>query len=93
MKDSNRKHLKLGIVGAANSGKTYLPTQGSACIIDPRLDLLMVEPEEPLVFTIHARPPLPDVWVDPSAPVFNQAKHQRSCTKNRRKRKKKKQRS
>lgn len=42
------------------------------------------------VWTIEGRKPIPEIWVDSNEPVFNQKKHDASCLKNRRKRKKKK---
>lgn len=43
-------------------------------------------------FTIQGTYPVEDVWVDPRTPKFNQAKHDATCAKNRKKRKKRRRR-
>ncbi len=47
----------------------------------------MLDKEVLYVTRIHD---LPEMWVDPTIPVFNQEKHKETCAKNRRRRKKRK---
>lgn len=43
---------------------------------------------EALPFTITALPTLPDIWIDPEEPVMNYRKHELTCIKRRKQRKK-----
>tara|TARA_R110001592_G_C13189769_1_gene752259 strand:- start:4103 stop:4375 length:273 start_codon:yes stop_codon:yes gene_type:complete len=45
---------------------------------------------EPKTFIIKRAPVLPEIFIDPKEPIFNEVKHRQTCAKNRKKRKKRK---
>ena len=57
------------------------------CSITNVVDSQFIEPKKEKVFEITRLPELPEMWVDPNEPVFNQQKHDQTCAKNRKKRK------
>jgi hypothetical protein len=48
--------------------------------------------KEPKSYKIEALPKMPELFIDPTIPVFNQNKHDKTRLKNRKKRKKRKRR-
>ena len=79
------------VVGCGSAGRTVTSRleeiNSSLSVV---VDSQFTEPKE--VFEIIKRPELPDIWIDPNEPIFNQHKHNQTCAKNRKKRKKRKRR-
>lgn len=64
---------------------------------NPTIDIVIIPERQPIPIPIHSNPikitRLPDLkepLIDPNTPIFNQKKHDQTCAKNRKKRKKKK---
>ncbi len=86
---------KIVIVGGGDAGlkaAKILAKQGNTCILHSVVDSQFTEPKEEKVFEITRLPELPEMWINPNEPVFNQKKHDQTCAKNRKKRKKRKRR-
>ena len=90
------KERGIIIVGAGSTGLTaaveLAAKQNNICVLHSVVDSQFTEPKEEKVFEITRLPELPEMWIDPNEPVFNQKKHDQTCAKNRKKRKKRKRR-
>jgi len=87
---------KIVIVGAGNSGLTeavrLAAKQNNVCILHNVVDSQFTEPKEEKVFQITRLPEFKEPWIDPNEPMINYKKHEQTCAKNRKARKKKKRR-
>ena len=86
------KEIGIIIIGASGIGKTTALGLADKCDLPIVVDSQFTEPKEENVFEITRLPELPEMWVDPNEPVFNEHKHRQTCAKNRKKRKKRKRR-
>ncbi len=95
MSTKNIMSKKTLIVGAGNTelqtSKTVTEIDNS-CILYSVVVRQFTEPKEEIVFKFKARPIIEELWIDPKESVFNQDKHNQTCIKNRKKRKKRKRR-
>lgn len=83
---------KIAIIGAGNIGKTVateLMAQGHTCVLHDVVDSQFTDLREPEPFMITRLPEFKEPWIDPNEPVINYKKHEQTCAKNRKKRKKK----
>lgn len=81
------------IIGAGDIGRTVATeaiAQHHKCVLHNVVDSQITEPNE--VFKITRPLQVPELYIDPKEPVFNQHKHEQTCAKNRKKRKKRKRR-
>ena len=86
------KERGIIIVGASGIGKTIALELANKCDLPIVVDSQFTERKKEKVFEITRLPELPEMWIDPNKPVFNQKKHDQTCAKNRKKRKKRKRR-
>ncbi len=86
------KERGIIIVGTSGIGKTTALELANKCDLPIVVDSQFTEPKEEKVFEITRLPELPEMWIDPNEPVFNEHKHKKTCAKNRKKRKKRKRR-
>jgi dephospho-CoA kinase len=84
------KERGIIIVGASGIGKTTALELANKCDLPIVVDSQFTEPKEEKVLEIKRLPELPEMWVNPNEPIFNQQKHDKTCAKNRKKRKKQK---
>lgn len=86
----------IAIIGAGNIGKTValeLAKQGNnVCVLGDVVGSQFTDLREPEPFLITKLPDMPEPWIYPKEPVFNYKKHQQTCAKKRKTRKKKKRR-
>lgn len=83
--------MKTVIVGCGNEGLLKAREIANKCNIPIVVDSQFTEPKEE-VFKITKLPELPEMWIDPNEPIFNEHKYKQTCAKNRKKRKKRKRR-
>jgi hypothetical protein len=85
--------IKIGHIVAAHIGKTVsseLAKQGhSVCVLSDEKTTEFTDLVKTQTFLITKHPEFETPWIDPNQPVFNHKKHQQTCTKNRKARKKK----
>ena len=90
------KERGITIIGAGNTGLTkaieLAAEANNICVLHSVVDSQFTEPKKEKVFEITRLPELPEMWIDPNEPVFNQKNHDQTCAKNRKKRKKRKRR-
>jgi thioredoxin reductase len=82
---------KIIVIGAGNTGLTasieLAAERNNICILHDVVDSQFTEPKEEKVFKITRLPELPEIWIDPKEPIKNYKKHEQTCAKNRKKRK------
>lgn len=85
------KNKKIAIIGSGNIGKmvaTELISQEHTCGLHDDGDSQFTNLRVPEPFMITKLPEFKERWVDPNEPVINYKKHEQTCSKNRKKRKK-----
>ena len=83
---------KIAIIGAENIGKTVateLMAQGHTCVLHDVMDSQFTDLRESEPFMITRLCEFKEPWIDPKRSVINYKKHEQTCAKNRKKRKKK----
>jgi len=87
---------KIVIIGAGSMGKTVAvaiaENTNNICVLHDVVDNQFTDLREPEPFLITKLPELEEPWIDPNEPVINYKKHEHTCAKNRKARKKKKRR-
>ena len=64
----------------------------NTCVLHDVVDSQFTDLREPEPFLITRLPELEEPWIDPKEPTTNYRKHEQTCAKNRKARKKKKRR-
>ena len=85
------------IVGTGSTGLTaaveLAAKQNNICVLNSVLDDEFTDLKEPkpyLITRLPEMPEMPEIWIDPNLPKFNENKFNRTCLKNRKKRKNRK---
>ena len=83
---------KIAIIGAGNIGST-IATQlakdtNNICVLHDVVDSQFTDFRQPDPLLITRLPEFEEPWIDPKEPIVNYKKHEETCAKNRKKRKK-----
>jgi choline dehydrogenase-like flavoprotein len=80
---------KILIVGAGNSGITdavrLAAKQHDICVLHDVVDSQFTDLRDPEPFLITRLTEFKEPWIDPNEPIINYKKHQQTCAKNRKK--------
>ena len=86
------KERGITIIGLVNAGKQAaieLAKDNDLCVLHSVVDSQFTDLKNPEPLLITRPPELEEPWIDPNEPVINYKKHEQTCVKNRKKRKKK----
>jgi len=87
---------KIAIIGEGNVGSTVsfqIPKDtNNICVLHDVVDSQFTDLKNPEPLLITRLPELEEPWIDPNEPVINYKKHEQTCAKNRKNRKKKRRR-
>ena len=87
---------KIVVIGSGNIGKAVAmavaENTNNICVLHDVVDSKFTDLREPEPFLITRLPEFKEPWIDPKEPVINYKKHEQTCAKNRKARKKKKRR-
>jgi len=75
---------KIVVIGSGNTN--------NICVLHDVVDSQFTDLREPEPFLITRLPEFKEPWIDPKEPIPNYKKHEQTCIKNRKKRKKRKRR-
>lgn len=87
-----QKERRIVIIGAGNVGLSKAidkaSKQNTVCVVKNVFNTQLTNPKKEEIYIISKRAELPKMLKYPKEPVFNAHKHNQSCNKNRKKRKK-----
>jgi len=87
---------KIVVIGSGNIGKAVAmavaENTNNICVLHDVVDSKFTDLREPEPFLITRLPEFKEPWIDPKEPIPNYKKHEQTCIKNRKKRKKRKRR-
>ena len=83
--------MKIAIIGHSGEAQTVATRIAlNKCNIPVVVNSEFTDFKEPKPYLITRLPEMPELWIDPNLPKFNENKFNETCLKNRKKRKKKK---
>jgi hypothetical protein len=84
------KERGIAIIGSHSAAKNCALEIAKKSFLSNSITVIDKEFNKPKTefFEITSRNPLPEMWIDPNIPIVNYKKHNLTCARNRKKRKK-----